>query len=107
MTVGGPSERPVALFFVLLFVKCLWKMKGIQQARHFSTDPNVSLNYLLSRVNINDVWELESSLETNMFEIEMPNEVRFHTGREKENVLVSKLLSAFVTHALRSDGTGW
>lgn len=28
--------------------------------RHFTVDPNDSLNYLLSRVNINDVWELDS-----------------------------------------------
>lgn len=37
------------------------------------------LNYLLSRVNINDDWELESALETNMFEIEMLNRRFIHT----------------------------
>lgn len=48
-------------------------MKGIHKVRLFSTDRDVSLNYLLLRVNINDEWELGSALETNMFEIEMLN----------------------------------
>lgn len=49
------------------------EMKNIHKVRHFSAEGNISLNYLLSRVNMNDVWELYTALETNMFEIEMLN----------------------------------
>lgn len=47
------------------------EMKNVHKERHFSVEENISLNYLLSRVNINDVWELDTAIETNMFEIEM------------------------------------
>lgn len=50
------------------------EMKNVHnKVRHFSMEGNISLNYLLSRVNMNDVWELYTALETNMFEIEMLN----------------------------------
>lgn len=51
--------------------------------------PNVSLNYLLSRVNINDVWELDSALETNMFEIEMLSKTRVLAVYEKISLFVA------------------
>lgn len=70
-------------------------------------DPNVSLNYLLSRVNINDVWELESALETNMFEIEMLNKTLVHTETMKEVSFscLKNCASAFVTR--RSNARGF
>jgi len=62
------------VFFVFSFgVSCVFLKRSVFKKRHFSVEPNVSLNYLLSCVNMNDVWELDSALETNMFEIEMLN----------------------------------
>lgn len=61
-------------------------------------DPNVSLNYLLSRVNINDVWEL--ALETNMFETEMLNKTLVHTENIKNISRLQNCASAFVTQRL-------
>lgn len=64
---------------------CLSHMPSLENERYsvskafFSVDPNVSLNYLLSRVNINDDWDLKSALETNMFEIEMLHKTFVHT----------------------------
>lgn len=63
--------------------------------------PNVSLNYLLSRVNINDVWELDSALETNMFEIEMLSKTRVLAVYEKISLFVA--LPANIHHKNSSE----
>lgn len=64
--------------------------------RHLFADPNDSTNYLLSRVNINDVGELRlSALETNMFEIEMMKKALVHTEtrrRKKKICRVSEIV---------------
>ena len=65
------------------------------------------MNYLLSRVNINDVWELESALETNMFEIEMPDKTLVHietVGGEKKFLLSQKLCICFCDREIKPPG---
>lgn len=54
-----------------------------KKKRHFSVEPNISLNYLLSRVNMNDVGELDSVLETNKLEIETLNKELASTDRRR------------------------
>lgn len=67
-------------FLLLLWLRCrLLKRKK----RHFSVEPNISLNYLLSRVNMNDVGELDSVLETNKLEIETLNKELASTDRRR------------------------
>lgn len=47
-------------------------------------EPSISLNYLLSRVNMNDVRELDSVLETNKLKIETLNKELAFTQTEEE-----------------------
>lgn len=77
---------------------------------HLFADPNDSTNYLLSRVNINDVGELRlSALETNMFEIEMMKKALVHTEtsrRGKKKVCcVSEIVGLLFPGALTASYT--
>lgn len=74
--------------------------------RHLFADPNDSTNYLLSRVNINDVGELRrSALETNMFEIEMMKKALVTRRRKKKVFRVSEIVGLLFPGALTASYT--